>query len=251
MKTKFGFNIDHVATLRNARGENYPNLLNAAEIAINAGANQITAHLREDRRHIKDKDMFDLKKNISVDLNMEIAATDEMINIACEVKPYSVCLVPERREELTTEGGLNVYKLSNKLLSKIELLKSNNIKVVIFIDADIKQVEKSLKLPIDAVEFNTGKYANYSKNLTTNKNTICKYNEEIDKISSLASLVTKNGLEAHAGHGLNYINIANIARIKEINEFNIGHFLIAEAVFIGLDNSITKMLELINNAKNI
>lgn len=251
MQTKFGFNIDHIATLRNARGEGYPNLLKIAKEAITAGANQITAHLREDRRHIKDKDIFDLKEQISVDLNMEMAVTSEMTNIACKVKPHAVCLVPEKREELTTEGGLNVCKLKNNLISKIELLKSNSIKVVLFIDADIKQVEQSLRLPIDAVEFNTGRYANYFAKLEESQIVQNSYNKELDKIISMSKLVTKSRLEAHAGHGLNYSNVTNIAKIKEIKEFNIGHFLISEAVSIGLSNSIKKMLRLINSARKI
>ncbi|MGV3278402.1 pyridoxine 5'-phosphate synthase [Rickettsiales bacterium LUAb2] len=238
---KLGFNIDHVATLRNARNEGYPNLIVAAEVAKNAGAHQITAHLREDRRHIKDQDIIDLKTKVQLPLNMEMATTDEMLKIALEVKPYSVCLVPEKREELTTEGGLDVANLLLDLQPKIDLLNNAKIKPVLFIDANPKQVEAAIKLGAFGVEFNTGTYANLAGKLQE---------EEANNIAKMAKIATDNKLEAHAGHGLNYDNVINIAKISAINELNIGHFLVSNAIFIGLSQSIQKMLEIINNARS-
>ena len=239
MKKILGINVDHIATLRNARNENYPNLIDLTNIVISAGADQITAHLREDRRHIKDKDLIDLKNNISVPLNMEMASTQEMLNIALKIKPHSVCLVPEKRQEITTEGGLNIIKYFNYLLEYIKPLQNNGIKVISFIDADINQLENALNLKIDGIEINTGKYAS-TKNMQLQT-------KELSKIKNIAQISYKNSLKVHCGHGLNLINIIEIVKIPEIVEFNIGHFIISYALQVGLEESVKKMKKLIIN----
>ena len=234
----FGFNVDHVATLRNARGEGYPNVIEIANMAKDAGVNQITAHLREDRRHIKDEDIKEIKKMVNLPLNLEMATTDEMLNIALKTLPTSVCLVPEKREEITTEGGLNVLGCYQWLQNSIPILQNSGIKVDIFIDCDIKNINACLDLGVDGIEINTGKYANA---IGDNKN------KEIQDIIKTAQYAKSNNISVHAGHGLNLDNIDKIAQIKEITEFNIGHFLIGYAIKYGIHKSIQDMYNLIKN----
>ena len=231
---RLGINIDHVATLRNARGGGNPCPIRAAKMAIEAGADGITAHLREDRRHIKDADIESLKTEISAPLNLEMAMTDEMLEIALRIKPHAVCLVPEKRAELTTEGGLDVVSLEQLLTPYIYKLQENGSRVSLFIDANIQQIKAAKRAGARAVELHTGGYAeNFA---------------ELEKIQQAATYAHSLGLEVHAGHGLNYDNVSEIAKIPEIIELNIGHFLIGEAVFIGLKEAIVKMRNIINNS---
>lgn len=236
-----GINIDHIATLRNARSEGYPNLLNLALIAVEGGANQITAHLREDRRHIKDADITNLKANLPVPLNMEIALTEEMVTIALKVKPYAVCIVPEKRNEVTTEGGLDVVSNANKLKNIIPKLQDSNIKVSLFIDSTKQQLDAAFKTKCNSIEINTGTYAN------VNKENIM---QEVEKIQNIAKEAKLYGLDVHAGHGLNFKNIPAIAKIPEITEFNIGHFLVSYALFVGFKNSVSEMRKIITSYKS-
>ena len=242
MKKILGINVDHIATLRNARNENYPNLIDLTNIIINAGADQITAHLREDRRHIKDKDIIDLKNNITVPLNMEMATTKEMLNIALQIKPYSVCLVPEKRKEITTEGGLNLTKYYNHLCEYIKPLQNNGIKVIAFIDPNINHLEKALELKVDGIEINTGKYSSVTDIILQKK--------ELLKINNIAQISYKNSLRVQAGHGLNLANIIEILKISEIVEFNIGHFIVSYALQVGLKESVKQMKNFIINSTN-
>jgi pyridoxine 5-phosphate synthase len=233
-----GLNIDHVATLRNARNEGYPDVVALALIGKKAGAKQITAHLREDRRHIKDNDIFNLKTLVDLPLNMEMALSEEMIEIALKILPHAVCLVPEKRAEITTEGGLDIISNYDVLDPTIKLLQQNGIKVSIFVDADLKHVDACIKLGVDAIEINTGKYANAQNKA-----------EESAKISHIANYAKQKGIMVHAGHGLNLDNIFEIAKIKEITEFNIGHFLVSYALFVGFEESIQQMIKAIQNAR--
>lgn len=237
---RLGVNIDHVATLRNARGEGYPDLLRAVDDSIAAGADGITAHLREDRRHILDDDIYALKRHIKVPLNMEMAATIEMLKIALQVKPNAVCLVPEKRHELTTEGGLDLLNNGEYLQAFIMQLSAAKIRVSLFIDANEQIIKKAIDLKADIIELHTGSYAN----LTGEKQV-----QELDRIKSAAKLANQLGLEVHAGHGLNYDNVADIAAIPELKELNIGHFLISEAIFVSLKDAVKKMHEIINKAR--
>ncbi|MDF7674673.1 pyridoxine 5'-phosphate synthase [Acetobacteraceae bacterium ESL0709] len=228
---RLGVNIDHVATLRNARGESYPDPVEAAQYAIRGGADGITAHLREDRRHIRDEDIRRLRK-LSVPLNFEMAATEEMVAIACEVEPHACCLVPEKREELTTEGGLNIHELQSDLRPKIERLKKAGIRVSLFIDPDPVQIETAHALGAPVIELHTGAYAQGR-------------NGELERLQKAAILAQKRGLEVHAGHGLTYDNVGSIKNLKGLAELNIGHFLICQALFTGLEASVRHMKELL------
>ncbi|AAZ68320.1 pyridoxine 5'-phosphate synthase [Ehrlichia canis] len=228
-----GVNIDHIATLRNARNVDYPCIIEVANIAVNNGADFITVHLREDRRHIMDDDVFRLKSSLKVPLNLEIAATDEMLSIAIEVKPKCVCLVPEKRQELTTEGGLDVGSIFSYLVSFIEKLHSYDIDVTLFIEPDISQIDLAKKLHANNVELHTGKYCN---NATQN---------ELSKIIKAAEHCHHQNITCHAGHGLNYQSAATIAKVPYISALNIGHFLICEAVLHGIGKSIYKMKQVI------
>lgn len=235
-----GINIDHIATLRNARSEGYPNLLDLALIAVEGGANQITAHLREDRRHIKDADITTLKANLPVPLNMEMALTEEMVAIALNIKPYAVCIVPEKRNEVTTEGGLDVNANARQLKVIIPKLQNAGIKVSLFIDSIKEQLDSACELKCNSIEINTGTYANAKeKNIEI----------ELTKIKKIAKEAKLNGLQVHAGHGLNFKNIPAIARIPEITEFNIGHFLVSYALFVGFKNSVSEMRKIIASYK--
>lgn len=228
---KLGVNIDHIATLRNARGAFYPDPLKAAEIAIDAGADFITVHLREDRRHIRDEDVYNLRKHINTDLNLEIAATEEMLEIAKKVKPYSICIVPEKREELTTEGGLDIISIHRKLSGIIEEMHSLGIKVSLFIDPNIDQLECLGKLAAkpDIIEIHTGDYCNDPSE------------KKLQLISSAAEYINKLGIECHAGHGITYEYAKKMVQRPQISALNVGHYLISEAVFHGLHSAIKTM----------
>tara|TARA_Y100000590_G_scaffold443253_1_gene572425 strand:+ start:267 stop:998 length:732 start_codon:yes stop_codon:yes gene_type:complete len=241
-KKRLGVNIDHVATIRNARGEDYPNPLKAALIAEKNGADSITIHLREDRRHIKDNDLKIIKKKLAIPLNLEIAPTKEMLMIALRHRPKNVCIVPEKRAELTTEGGLNLRRNSQFIRKMIYKLKNNNIKVSLFIEPKISDVKLSKKLGADSIEIHTGKYCN----LINNKK---KENIEFNKIKKTAIFAKKIYLKVHAGHGLTYNTTRKISKIKPIEEFNIGHFIIAESIFIGLKKVIKEFKNIINKKK--
>ena len=238
-KLKLGINIDHVATIRNARGILHPEPLKAALIAQNAGADNITAHLREDRRHISDIDIKKLVKTLRIPLNLEMAPTNEMLNIAISSKVKRVCLVPEKRKEITTEGGLDVLKNKKKIFNFVKKLKKNNIKVSIFVDPNIKQISVCSNLNVSSVEIHTGEFCDNKKNK--------RY--EYEKLKKSAMFAKKNNLECHAGHGISYKTVRRIAEIKEISELNIGHFIIGEAIFVGLKKSILKMRKIIDNSR--
>ena len=238
-KLKLGINIDHVATIRNSRGVLHPEPLKAALIAQNAGADNITAHLREDRRHISDIDIKKLVKTLRIPLNLEMAPTNEMLNIAISSKVKRVCLVPEKRKEITTEGGLDVLKNKKKIFNFVKKLKKNNIKVSIFVDPNIKQISACSNLNISSVEIHTGEFCDNKKNK--------RY--EYEKLKKSAMFAKKNNLECHAGHGISYETVRRIAEIEEISELNIGHFIIGEAIFVGLKKSILKMRKIIDNSR--
>ena len=231
-KIRLGVNIDHVATLRNARGGVHPCPIQAAMLAMEAGADSITAHLREDRRHIKDADIERLKNEVPLPLNLEMAATEEMLEIALRTRPHAVCLVPEKRAELTTEGGLDAVNVEKSLMPFVQKLQENGSRVSIFIAPNTQQIEAAKRIGARAVELHTGKYA---QNI-----------EALGDIISAAKLAADVGFEVHAGHGLNYQNVGEIAKIPEIVELNIGHFLIGEAIFCGLKPAIIRMRELMD-----
>ena len=237
-KIRLGVNIDHVATVRNARGENYPSPLQAALIAQKHGAHSVTIHLREDRRHIKDSDLKEIKSKLRIPLNLEIAATKEMLNIALKHKPNFVCIVPEKRKEITTEGGLNLDYKKSYLKLIISKLKKNGSRVSLFIEPKISDVHKAKNLNTDCVEFHTGKICR----LINEKQF---YLNELKKIRNAANLCSDMGIEVHAGHGLTYKSAKIISKIKSIQEFNIGHFIIGESIFLGLGNVIKKFKKLL------
>jgi pyridoxine 5-phosphate synthase len=237
---RFGVNIDHVATVRNARGGNQPDPLRAAQIAIQAGADGITAHLREDRRHILDDDIERLKNELSVPLNMEMAATDEMVAIATRIKPHAVCLVPEKRQELTTEGGLNVVAGHTKIQQVVAALKESGIRVSLFIEANTAQIDAAVSVGAPVIELHTGTYCDNSGN---------KRAHELDRIKTSVTYANQLGLECHAGHGLNFDTVTPIAAISSLQELNIGHFLIGDAIFVGLEESVRHMRQLMDAAR--
>jgi pyridoxine 5-phosphate synthase len=229
---RLGVNIDHVATVRNARGGVHPDPVRAAEIAAQAGADGITAHLREDRRHITDRDIERLMAAIKLPLNLEMAATDEMVAIALRHKPHAACIVPERRQERTTEGGLDADGHRETLGPIVRALGAAGIRVSLFIEPTPSQVEAAIALGAPVVEFHTGRYAH---------RTGAAQADELKRIADMAALAVKNGIEPHAGHGLTYDNVAPIAAIPQIAELNIGHFLIGEAIFVGLDEAVKRI----------
>ena len=237
-KLRLGVNIDHVATVRNARGENYPSPLRAAILAEKCGAHSVTIHLREDRRHINDSDLKEIKSNLKIPLNLEIAATTEMLKIALRHKPNFVCIVPEKRKEVTTEGGLNLNYKKNFLKIIITTLKKNNSRVSLFVEPTIKDVKDSKYLGADGIEFHTGKICNL---INQNKS----FKSELSKLNRAVNYATDLGLDVHAGHGLTYKSAKIICKIKKIREFNIGHFLIGEAIFIGLSATIKKFQKIL------
>ena len=228
---RLGINIDHIATLRNARAENHPNILSAAMFAMKCGADLITIHLREDRRHINDKDLKLLSKIKSIPLNLEVAPINKMIKIALKNKPKNVCIVPEKRNEITTEGGLNLKKNINKLKNFVRVLNKNKIRTSLFIDPNIKNITISKILNVKCVEFHTGKI---SRKIKANKN----FKNDLKNFIKCANYATSVGIEVHAGHGIDYKTAKILSKIKFIKEFNIGHFIIGESVFYGLKNII-------------
>ncbi len=232
-----GVNIDHVATLRNARGGIEPSVLDAALICEMAGATAITVHLREDRRHIKDDDVLTLKKHLKAKINLEMAATDEMQEIAMSVIPYSCCIVPEKRQELTTEGGLDVISKKDRIKTLIDALHSKNIIVSLFIDPDLAQIKAASDIGADYIELHTGSFSNaFGKD-----NEIIEFNKLKDGAKYAQSL----GLKVNAGHGLNYENVALMNKIDGLCELNIGHSIISRAIFVGLEMAVKEMIELI------
>ncbi len=233
---RLGVNIDHVATVRNARGGNTPDPVRAAVQAIEAGADSITAHLREDRRHIRDNDIVQIKNSIFKPLNFEMAATEEMLSIALATRPHAACLVPEKREERTTEGGLNVLDNMDYLGAYIAKLEGAGIRVSLFVEPDIATLEACLALKSPVVELHTGSWC-HAVDAGNSK----KANTEFEKLVKAADYGTEIGLEIHAGHGLNFVTAKKLASVKAFAEFNIGHFLIGEAVFVGLTNAIATM----------
>jgi pyridoxine 5-phosphate synthase len=229
---RLGVNIDHVATIRNARGGDHPDPVKAALLAVAAGADGITAHLREDRRHIRDEDIAMLMAALSVPLNLEMAATQEMLAIALRHKPHAACIVPEKREERTTEGGLDAAGQFDALAPIVNALGEAGVRVSLFIEPDARQVDAAIRLNAPVVEFHTGRYAHVEG---------AERAEELRRIADAAALAAKNGLEPHAGHGLTFDNVGPVAAIPQLRELNIGHFLIGEAIFSGLGESIREM----------
>jgi pyridoxine 5-phosphate synthase len=241
---RLGINIDHVATLRNARGGFHPDPLRAAKLAVEAGADNITAHLREDRRHIRDEDIARLTAARLAPLNHEMAVTREMLTIALDARPHAACLVPERRQEITTEGGLDVAGQVTTLKPFIAELRNARIQVSLFIDPDLPQIDASRQVGADAVELHTGTYCNAA----TDGNTTA-LRRELDRLIDGARAAADAGLEVHAGHGLDYANVVAVASIPEIVELNIGHYLVGEALFVGLPESVSRMRALMDEAR--
>ena len=244
-KLRLGINIDHVATVRNARGGAYPDPLRAAKLAQQAGADGITAHLREDRRHISDADIDGLMDILSVPLNFEMAATDEMQAIALRHKPHAVCIVPEKREELTTEGGLEVAREENRLAHFIAPIREAGCRVSLFVATDMRQIEAASRIGANIVELHAGPYCDSFSDGDFNKAKI-----ELEKLREMSAYAHSLGLEVHAGHGITYDTVKPIAQFPEVLELNIGHFLIGEAIFLGLQPAIQKMRDLMDEARN-
>lgn len=243
---RLGVNIDHVATLRNARGGRHPDPLRAAHLSIEGGADGITAHLREDRRHISDDDITRLKAELTLPLNLEMAATAEMASIALRHVPHACCLVPERREERTTEGGLDVVGAGAKFKDYVSRLKDAGIRVSLFIEPDIKTIEASARAGADIVELHTGKYCHLA--LDNDASGVAR---EVARHAAAAEAAHALGLEVHAGHGLTFNTVKAIARIPQIVELNIGHFLVGEAIFVGLVESVSRMRVLMDEVRPI
>ncbi len=241
---RLGVNIDHVATIRNARGGDHPDPVRAAEIVASVGGDGITAHLREDRRHIRDEDLARIQQATKLPLNLEMAATPEMLAIALRHRPHAACIVPEKREERTTEGGLDAAGMDNTLAPIVEELRQSGIRVSLFIEANERQLDAALRLGAPVVEFHTGEYAHAFLDGDSDKVT-----RELTRIANMAALAAKNGIEPHAGHGLTFENVQPIAAIPQIAELNIGHYLIGEAVFVGLENAIRRMRSLMDEAR--
>jgi len=241
---RLGINIDHVATIRNARGGKHPDPLRAAHIAIDAGADGITAHLREDRRHISDDDIVRLRAELTSPLNFEMAATDEMLKIALSHVPHACCLVPERREERTTEGGLDAAGATNWLHRYVSELKSVGSRVSLFIEPDQRQIDAAVALGADVIEIHTGRYCELAL-----ENDSAAVQREIERIVLAANYAAEAGLEVHAGHGLTYETVPAIAEIPVVVELNIGHFLIGEAIFSGLHSAVQRMRVVMDDAR--
>jgi pyridoxine 5-phosphate synthase len=239
-RLRLGVNIDHVATIRNARGGTHPDPVRAAQIVAAVGGDGITAHLREDRRHIRDADIERIMAATNLPLNLEMAATEEMLGIALRHKPHAACIVPERREERTTEGGLDAAGQHNHLAPIVARLTDANIRVSLFIEPEARQIEAAIRLRAPIVEFHTGKYAHSEG---------AEREVELRRIADAAALAAKNGIEPHAGHGLTFDNVKPIAAIPQFAELNIGHYLIGEAIFIGLEESVRKMRALMDLAR--
>lgn len=237
---RLGVNIDHVATIRNARGGDFPDPVRAAHVAEAAGAQGITAHLREDRRHIRDDDLVRLKNEIALPLNLEMAATEEMLRIALATRPHAACIVPEKREERTTEGGLDAAGQFDHLRRFVDELGEAGIRVSLFIEPAAAQIDAAVRLGAPVVELHTGRFAHLPED---------GREAELKRLADAAALAAKNGIEPHAGHGLTYANVVPIAAIPQFAELNIGHFLVGEAIFVGLDTSIRRMRDLMDSAR--
>ena len=237
---RLGVNIDHVATIRNARGGEHPDPVRAAQIVAAVGGDGITAHLREDRRHIRDGDLQRIQEATGLPLNLEMAATEEMLAIALAHRPHAACIVPEKREERTTEGGLDAAGQDNRLAPIVARLLDHGIRVSLFIEAEERQLEAALRLGVPVVEFHTGEYAH-----ATGEDRA----RELRRIADMSALAAKNGIEPHAGHGLTYDNVQPIAAIPQLAELNIGHYLVGEAVFVGLEQAVRQMRELMDDAR--
>ncbi len=237
---RLGVNIDHVATIRNARGGDHPDPVRAAEIIAHVGGDGITAHLREDRRHIRDADIERIMAATSLPLNLEMAATEEMLAIALRHRPHAACIVPGKREERTTEGGLDAAGLHNQLAPMVTRLREANIRVSLFIEPDARQIEAAMRLRAPVVEFHTGRYAHVEGEERA---------AELRRLADAAALAWKNGIEPHAGHGLTYENVVPVAAIPQLAELNIGHYLIGEAIFTGLEDALRRMRALMDNAR--
>ena len=238
MTTRLGVNVDHIATLRNARGEGHPDPVTYAKEVMNFGADSITIHLREDRRHIKDKDLARFLKQKKIPINLEMAANKEMLSIALKYRPNFVCIVPEKRNEITTEGGLNLIKNKDIIAKVLNKLNSEKIRTSLFINPSIKDVYASKNFNANCVELHTGKFAIKVKNKAN-------YMQELNKIKKCAILANKLGIEVHAGHGLDYKSTKILKKIKFIKEFNIGHFIIGESIMSGMMNVIKKFKKII------
>nr|WP_255476536.1 MULTISPECIES: pyridoxine 5'-phosphate synthase [unclassified Novosphingobium] len=239
-RLRLGVNIDHVATIRNARGGDHPDPVRAAQIVADVGGDGITAHLREDRRHIRDEDLARIQAATNLPLNLEMAATDEMLAIALRHKPHACCIVPERREERTTEGGLDAAGQHNRLAPIVSRLADAGIRVSLFIAPDARQIEAAIKLGAPVVELHTGEYAHAEGEARA---------VELKRLADMAALAAKNGIEPHAGHGLTYDNVQPVAAIPQLAELNIGHYLIGEAIFVGLDAAVRRMRTLMDEVR--
>ena len=238
-----GVNIDHIATLRQARGTRYPSLIDAAKICEGSGADSITLHLREDRRHIQDQDVEELKFNLTTKMNLEMAATDEMLEIATKILPEDCCLVPEKRQELTTEGGLDVLSQLGRIKEVCSELSTNNIKASLFIDPDNYQIEAAVECGAPIIEIHTGHYADASS--------AAEMQKELQKISEACAYANSLGLQVNAGHGLTLENTKAIAEINSVVELNIGHSIISRALFVGLGAATSEMKQLIQEARGL
>lgn len=239
-RLRLGVNIDHVATIRNARGGEHPDPARAAQIVAQAGGDGITVHLREDRRHIRDEDLERVASATGLPINLEMAATDEMLEIALRHRPHAACIVPERREERTTEGGLDAAGQHNRLAPIVARLSDAGIRVSLFIAPEPRQIEAAMKLGAPVVEFHTGEYAHAEGEQVA---------VELRRIVDMAALAAKNGIEPHAGHGLTYDNVQPVAAIPQLAELNIGHYLIGEAIFCGLETSVRRMRQLMDEVR--
>ena len=237
---RLGVNIDHVATIRNARGGDHPDPVRAAQIVASVGGDGITAHLREDRRHIRDADLRRIQDATDLPLNLEMAATEEMLAIALRHAPHAACIVPEKREERTTEGGLDAAGQHNRLAPICARLADAGIRVSLFIEPEERQIEAAMRLGAPVVEFHTGEYAHATGDARA---------VELKRLADMAALAAKNGIEPHAGHGLTYENVMPVAAIPQLAELNIGHYLIGEAVFVGLENAVRRMRTLMDEAR--
>ena len=237
---RLGVNIDHVATIRNARGSSHPDPLSIAKHAMECGAHSITIHLREDRRHIRDLDVIEICRNKKIVTNLEISLNEEILKIALKNKPSFICIVPEKRKEVTTEGGLNLSKNLNKIQKIIKKFKKKKIRTSLFIDPNLKDIKIAKELNADCIELHTGKISDLIKN---KKN----YSNEYKKIKKCCEVAKKIGLEVHAGHGLDYKTTTILSKLREIEEFNIGHFIIGESIIYGLKNTIKKFKKIANS----
>ncbi|MCB2088393.1 MAG: pyridoxine 5'-phosphate synthase [Sphingomonadaceae bacterium] len=243
-KLRLGVNIDHVATIRNARGGDHPDPVRAAAIVASVGGDGITAHLREDRRHIRDEDLSRIQAATNLPLNLEMAATEEMLEIALRHKPHAACIVPEKREERTTEGGLDAAGQHNRLVPIVTRLRDAGIRVSLFIEAEERQLDAARLLGAPVVEFHTGEYAHAGLDGDADHEA-----KELARIARMSALAREMGIEPHAGHGLTYDNVKPIAAIPELAELNIGHYLVGEAVFVGLESAVRRMRELMDEAR--